>query len=137
MPAGEAALMMVYGGKDGDSLSTLRHSKFVQKVTSSTSFMQSASLPPTSASAKFHSMRVYYQVQYWIGNTLDPLCWGWEEKNRVYLPVMTDIPPAPQSLLNLVKCACKGDCSTYRCSCRKPVQNAEEPVVAMHKFLYR
>ena len=29
-------------------------------------------IPPTSDSARYHSYRVYYQVQTWIGNTLNP-----------------------------------------------------------------
>jgi hypothetical protein len=29
------------------------------------------SLPPTSDSAKFHSLRVYYQCQKWMSETVD------------------------------------------------------------------
>ena len=40
---------------------SLKSSKVVEPQT----------LPPTPAAAKFHSLRVYYQVNEWKGNSLD------------------------------------------------------------------
>ena len=36
------------------------------------------------------------------------------------LPVTKDLPPAHESLLEMVKCNCSAGCSTQRCTCRKP-----------------
>ena len=61
--AGERALVEVYGGKGSDSLEALRHRRFCQKTAKSTTAVEVKSLPLTSSAAKFHSLRVYYQVQ--------------------------------------------------------------------------
>jgi len=82
--------------------------------------VQAQSLPPASAAAKFHNLRVYYQVQDWKGNTsLLPEDWGWKLQGGQLLPVLTDLKPAPPVLLNIIRCKCKTDCSTSSCSCRK------------------
>ena len=60
---------MVYGGKTGDNLDTLRHVKYIQKLSSCTTTLQPNKLLPTSAAAQFHSLRTYYQVQEWISAT--------------------------------------------------------------------
>ena len=57
-------------------------------------------LPPTSAAAKNHSVRVYYQVQEWMGHrALDPQQWGWTLEEGRLAPTTTDLPAAPESLL--------------------------------------
>ena len=50
---------------------------------------------------------------------VDPLKWGWEEKNNVYHPIMTDLPPAHSDILKVIKCSCNGNCETLKCTCRK------------------
>ena len=32
---------------------------------------------------------------------------------------MTDQPPAPETLLKVIRCMCKGNCSNKTCNCRK------------------
>ena len=48
---------------------------------------------------------------------------GWEIKNGVLAPVMTDLDPAPEEFLKFVRCKCKvkskSPCSTKLCSCLK------------------
>jgi hypothetical protein len=61
--AGEKALVCLYHGNQDDSLNSLRHKRFCEKVTSSNTHIQPQSLPPTSAAAKFHSYRVFLQIQ--------------------------------------------------------------------------
>ena len=117
--AGERAIVCLYGGSPGESLDTLRLQSFHKKVSSSTTAVQPRSLPPTSAAARYHSLRVYHQVQQWQCNDLDPEEWGWMIQNDVLVPIMTDLKPAPQYLLEAIHCGCKTDCSTRRCGCRK------------------
>ena len=67
------------------------------------SAVQPQSLPPTSAVTKYHSLRTYQQVQAWIGESthVPPDEWGWKVVNRQMLPIATDVPAAPQELLDL------------------------------------
>jgi len=92
---------------------------FCRKVSTSTACVQPRSLPPTSASAKYHSLRVYQQVQQWLGNDLPPEDWGWTIKDNKMIPVPTDMKPAPAYLLEAIRCNCKSGCETQRCGCRK------------------
>ena len=52
---------------------------------------------------------------------MDPTAYGWYMKDRSLTAVM--LPPntalAPDALLKIVKCSCKGEklCNTHRCSC--------------------
>ncbi len=51
----------------GDTLDFLKLQRFLNKVGSSTSHVKLEALPPSSAAAKFHNMRVYLHVQQWMG----------------------------------------------------------------------
>ena len=119
--AGEKALLLVYNGKLTDSLDSLRHKRFCEKVASKTSHVKPQSLPPTSAAAKYHSLRVYLQVQEWKGfaDGLHPADWRWQECEEGFVPLQTSLPPAPEYLLQVIRCNCQTDCSTLRCSCKK------------------
>ena len=118
--AGEKALILVYNGKLTDTLDSLRHKRFCEKVVSKTSHVKPQSLPPTSAAAKYHSLRVYLQVREWKGSAeLHPTDWGWQKCDEGFVPLQTDLPPAPEHLLRVIRCNCKTDCSTLRCSCKK------------------
>lgn len=119
--AGEQALVSVYNRKTGETLDTLRYKRFCEKVATNTSHVKPQSLPPTSAAAKYHSLRVYFQVQQWkgSGDELLPVEWGWRESDGGLMPVLTDLPPAPDELLRVIRCNCQSDCSSLRCSCRK------------------
>ena len=119
--AGEKALILVYNGKLPDTLDSLRHKRFCEKVASKTSHVKPQSLPPTSAAAKYHSLRVYLQVKEWKGSAdgLHPADWGWRECEEGFVPLQTSLPPAPEHLLQIIRCNCQTDCSTLRCSCKK------------------
>ena len=47
--------------------------------------------------------------------------WGWQVKDGKYLPIQTDKPSAPASLLKVIRCGCKNkkDCATKKCTYRK------------------
>lgn len=119
--AGERATVTVYGVKGDDNLDFLRLQQFHQKVGSSTSSVKPEVLPPTLAAAKYHSMRVFLQVQQWMGNGeyFKPEEWGWLIHNGMYIPVLTDMEAVPVELLEVVQCNSKMGCGTRQCTCRK------------------
>ena len=118
--AGQAALVALYGGGPSVDIDSLRHEKFLQKVSTSTVFVHPQVLPPTASATKYLSYRVYHQVQEWQGRAgLNPVEWGWTLIDGHLSPTMMGLPPAPSVLLNVIRCNCKGDCSGIRCSCRK------------------
>lgn len=83
-----AALVSLYGGIPIEDLNLLRFRKLANRVMTSLSFVQVYTLPPTSAAAKYHSMRVYHQVQEWTNSdkTLLPNEWGWSLVQNRLLP---------------------------------------------------
>jgi hypothetical protein len=114
--SGEKALLILYDSKMEEHLDQLRYVRFCQKIAKGKSFVHPESLPPTSAAAKYHSMRVYHQVQQWKRVSLQPEDWGWKLKDGKFNAKLTDIPPAHGSLLYdvtarktvlLLWCTCK------------------------------
>lgn len=117
--SGGNALALLYNGKAGQCLDNLRYQRYQEKLATKTTQIQPNSLPPTSAAAKFHSFRVYAQVLQWKGEGVNAEDWGWKTKDGQLIPVMTDLPAAPDNLLRIVRCNCSSGCNTLRCSCRK------------------
>lgn len=76
-------------------------------------------MAPTDAAARFHSLRMYHQVQKWLGNDLPPTQWGWNVTTKGLVPITTHKDPAPSDLLNTVSCKCLKGCMSTTCSCRK------------------
>ena len=73
--AGEQALMILYNGEPEESLDAWRYKLFTEKVATNTTCVLPQTLPPTSAAAKYHSLRVYFQIQEWNGcdNEMQPV----------------------------------------------------------------
>ena len=119
--AGEKASVIIYKGKLTDTLDSLWYQRFCEKVASKSSHVKPQTLPPTSGAAKYHSLRVYLQIQEWKGSAvgLHPTDWGWQECDEGFLPLQTSLAPAPEHLLQVIRCNCKADCSTMRCTCKK------------------
>ena len=123
--AGIQVFIIMCGGKQGDTLNTLRYIKFMEMVSSGTT-LDPQKLPPTERAAYYHSLRVRLQVIIWkklTSNDLDPKQWGWKLDSTALIPIMTDLNAAPESLLKFVRCRCKlsskNPCGTNMCSCRK------------------
>lgn len=119
--AGENALVSLYGGKPGEKLDGMRYQRYCEKLATNSSQIQPQSLPPTSAAARYHSQRVYLQVQQWEGEDegISLEDWGWAVTEGQALPRMTDLPAAPEMLLRMIRCNCSSDCASTRCTCRK------------------
>ncbi|KAK7485546.1 hypothetical protein BaRGS_00023234 [Batillaria attramentaria] len=117
--AGHQALVCLYNGEPGGSLDVLRHRKFCEKLT--TAAVQVHTLPPTTAAARYHSLRVYLQLQQWTQGDchLRPKDWGWSLRDGRLEPRLCDLPPALDMLLRVVRCNCTRDCETRRWSCKK------------------
>ncbi|GBN38027.1 hypothetical protein AVEN_264973-1 [Araneus ventricosus] len=88
------------------------------KNTRNNKRVQLSYLPPTSAAAYQHLCRVYYQVQVWLGNELNPETWGWVLKDNSLVPIQTLLPPAPEKPLNTIFCNCKKGFN-YNCGCKR------------------
>ena len=87
--------------------------------------LQSYQLPPTHAALQKHLQRANYQAYVWK-HALDarilsqgPDGQGWRVRREELEIDWTDIAPAPESLMELVCCGCRGMCETRRCSCVK------------------
>ena len=65
---GESVLQCLYKADTREGLDSLRLSKFTEKVAKSFSFVDPKELPPTSDAARYHSLRVFLQIQQWKGN---------------------------------------------------------------------
>lgn len=118
--AGNKAIVMLYNGKKHQTLNDLRYTRFADKVKTAKSCIKVQSLPPTEAATHYHHLRVYLQTQIWLGNdSLDPLQYGWKKVNQKLVPQTTDLEVAPMELLTKIRCKCKGDCSTRKCTCQK------------------
>jgi len=82
-------------------------------------------LPPTVGALRQHIMRVHIQAYVWgqaavsHQTFLDPLKHGYHKDTCGQLkPTTTDVLPAPMAVIEMVRCQCKTDCSSQRCSCR-------------------
>ena len=122
--AGSKLLVSLYGGKTSDSLTELRYLHYM-KMSSSSAAIKPENLPPTERAAMYHFRRTYYQVQEWntlMESTLDPKDWGWRLEGNSLVPITTDKEPAPEELLNVIRCNCrltsKNPCGGKQCSCR-------------------
>ena len=82
-------------------------------------------LPPTSNALRFHIERSHLQSLIWqkaleakpqIPPAVD---YGWKLESDVLVPILMTSEPLPSACINLIRCGCKGSCTTQRCSCRK------------------
>jgi len=117
---GESLMLALYYGSDSENLNRLRYKSFTSKVITNSS-VQVQTLPPTfTDAADQHSLRVFYQTQVWMGNrVLNSLDYGWKHEKDRLVPVKVTLPPAPEKLLQKVRCVCKIHCDSKRCSCRR------------------
>jgi hypothetical protein len=87
-------------------------------------------LPPTSGAWIQHIRRAHCQSAIWEQDLIlhpivpDPLKLGWIKEDNCLVPNLSDIAPAPTTVVELVKCRCGSSkpnatsaCTTARCSC--------------------
>ena len=84
--------------------------------------LQSHQLPPTKGALTYHLKRANYQAFLWkhaLETQTDqaPDGHGWQMKEGQLEIYWTNQAPAPDAVMELVCCGCKGLCQTRRCSC--------------------
>ena len=114
-------MAIIFGGKCTDSLTTMRCNILSKKVVSASSFVTPERLPPTESASKLHCHRVYYQIMVWMGKEegMDATHWGWNLQDNHFVPNMSRMSPATDSLLKFIHCNCSTACRTHNCSCRR------------------
>ena len=122
--AGIKLLVKVFGGGPSNSLDSMRYSKYMMKVSSGAVLPEK--LPPTERAALYHCLRAHLQAVHWIvldTTALNPTDWGWKREDGKLVPIPTDLEPAPDDLLKVIRCNCKSSsanqCSSNICTCRK------------------
>lgn len=100
------------------SLNKLRYKQYVTSAYKVTCNI--ATLPPTEAAARQHSLRVFHQIQQWLwlGTEKNPELLGWKIEKIGLKPITILRSPAPDKLLQLISCKCKKDCEG-NCGCRR------------------
>jgi len=85
---------------------------------------ESDKLPPTLGALKQHVLRAHIQARVWgqadiaQQEFLDPLQNGYyKDEDGQLKPMTTESLPAPEAIIEMVRCQCKADCSSHRCSC--------------------
>ncbi len=75
---GDEALLCVYNGSVKDDLDSLRYGRYSEMVKTFSNAVYAYYLPPTSAATRYHSPRVYFQVNEENGKKeFDAIEWGW------------------------------------------------------------
>ena len=78
-------------------------------------------LPPTKDALLQHVRRAVYQAGIWTSSTEaqpvvpSPQDFAWTKESDSWVPVWVTIPEVSRSCRELIKCACKGDCSNCKC----------------------
>ena len=49
-------------------------------------------------------------------NEMLPVAWGWKISESGLTPIQTDLLPAPDDLLKVVRCGCTADCGIVVCN---------------------
>lgn len=89
------------------------------KVATSAGYVPPEKLPPTVDAGRFHSLRMYHQVQTWRSNNLPPENWGWSASPSGLVPFKMSKEAAPEQLLRTIRCNCGGKCDRKSCTCLK------------------
>ena len=117
--AGTKIFQYIYHGPN-TPLGEIRFNMFSKKAAAG--LIKPESFPPTKGAAAQHSLRAFLQTRDWIllqSMSLDPSDYGWTLGVQGYEPVPTLDPMAPEELLKVTSCNCRGDCNDRRCSCKK------------------
>lgn len=123
MEAGQGFFCALYEQQQGTTMSVARFLMYARK---SGKLLKLMSLPPTEANLFLHILRAHLQTilaksaDQQAPPELDITKYGWEIQDGIPVPAISDQPPAPQALMDVVRCGCKAEgkaCGTKSCSC--------------------
>ena len=114
---------MIYTPKSAttkyNKIDELRYNLYCSKT------VESDRLPPTMGALKPCIQRAHIQASKWGQSNidmqvkLDPCENGYYKSDGCYLQIRSELPPAPESLIEMTICKCqKSQCRTQRCSCK-------------------
>ena len=114
---------MIYTPKSATTkykkIDELRYNLYCSKT------VESDRLPPTMGALKPCIQRAHIQASKWGQSNidmqvkLDPCENGYYKSDGCYLQIRSELPPAPESLIEMTICKCqKSQCRTQRCSCK-------------------
>ena len=115
-------------GTGESSVTSLRWHMFSKKQA------EGQKLPPTSAALRQAILHAHYQAIIWnqdatpCPNIPAQEGFGWTEESdqNCLVPIPTLLPPAPQAIIQLVKCGCKRSKCANTCTCRMNNLNCTE-----------
>ena len=127
------------------SVSRLRWNMFKQSQA------EAERLPPTPAALRQHTLRAHYQCMIWCRDTVpivdlpEPTAYGWRCTDGRFTAIVTDLKPAPEAIVDLVRCKCStgrchGNCSclvagmacTQMCRCDAHPENCDNVDPVLH-----
>ncbi|KAJ8034055.1 hypothetical protein HOLleu_24474 [Holothuria leucospilota] len=82
-------------------------------------------LPPTLGTLKPHTERSFFMALVWKTSCKPCPCipapteYSWKLVDGQLIPILCTNPPAPEPLLELRRCSCRGSCGTNRCGCKR------------------
>ena len=83
-------------------------------------------IPPTSGTWYQHILRAHMQAYIWNQDLVlqpefpDPCSLGWtQDADNSFVPTLSFVPPAPQAVVELVRCGCGVSNCSKRCTCRQ------------------
>ena len=71
---------------------------------------ESEKLPPSEGALRETVLRAHYQAMVWYNANPDlpsPEGYGWKKTDDAWCPIMTSFQPAPESIIELVRCGYK------------------------------
>ena len=107
--AGCKIFSFTYGGKLDGNVTKQHYQKFNSMMAQSNS-TDVPRISPPERTAHFYTLRIHLQTRVWQlldEAELDPCNWGWKLTSKGYFPIPTDLPPAPDSVLNFIRRNCK------------------------------
>ena len=60
-------------------------------------------------------------MQWKVKSSLRAVDWGWTVKASKFIPVLTDLKAPFQSILKIIRCQCKTDCSSRDADAKKTI----------------
>ena len=81
--------IFAYRSWANDKLDDLQYKRYTEKMKKAVKAVEVKSLSPTSAAARYHSLRVFYQICEWKGHAsdLEPTEWGGKVVGQRFQPI--------------------------------------------------